>query len=404
MDPSKATPARSCPVRAVMNVLHIVSPQPPGETGGVDLHVADLAAAQLGDGQVRPHVLELGNKGFAEVLAERGVPATTIAFPYRASVIGEVSDAVGRASADVVHTHGYDADLLGIAGWLRRPRPRPALVATVHGLIWTPADNFAKTTANLAALRLAADAVIVTSRQRAEWLQRVFPKDRLRVIANGVQISPTPRRHIFAQQPVLGYVGRLSHEKGTHRVIEVCAALAGRMPGLTCRIIGTGPEENQLRELSNRLGVTDRIQFVGLATDIAAELSRVDVLLLLSDTEGTPRAVIEAMAARVPVVAAEVGGIPDLVRDHIDGFLVAPGEVTAAAAVVQRVLEDPALAERLVTSAFHRYQREFTVEHMRDNVQTVYERAKGKVSGFGSRGRRSHLRSAFGCAPPSSGH
>lgn len=356
-----------------MDVLHIVSPQPPGETGGVDLHVADLAAAQLESGLVRPHVLELGNKGYAQALAGRGVPATTIAIPYRVSVIGEVSDAIHRTSASVVHTHGYDADFLGIAGWLRCPRPRAALVATVHGLIWTPTLNFAKTTASLAALRLAADAVIVTSRQRAGWLRHVFPEGRLRVIANGVQILPMPRRRTSVQQPVLGYVGRLSPEKGAHRVIEVCAALVGRLPTLTCRIVGTGPEEARLRELSDRLGVTDRIQFVGLATDIAGELSRIDVLLLLSDTEGTPRAVIEAMAAHVPVVAAKVGGLPDLVRDQIDALLVAPGGVAAAAAGVQRVLEDTELAERLVTSAFHRYQREFTVERMRDRVLTVYE-------------------------------
>ena len=356
-----------------MKVLHIVSPQPPGETGGVDLHVADLAAAQLAGGPTQAHVLELGDKGYAEALVGRGVPATTIANPYRASVISEVSDAIRQVSAGIVHTHGYDADLLGIAGWLRCPRPRPALVATVHGLIWTPARNFVKTTATLAALRLVADAVIVTSRQRAARLRRVFPEDRLQVIANGVQIVPTPHWRTSAQQPVMGYVGRLSLEKGVHRVIEVCASLIGRLPGLTCRIVGTGPEEEWLRDLADRLGVTSRMQFVGLSMDIAIELSRIDVLLLLSDTEGTPRAVVEAMAARVPVVAARIGGVPDLVQDRIDALLVAPGDVAAAAAAVECVLENPALAERLVASAFRRYQSEFTVERMRDGVLAVYE-------------------------------
>lgn len=358
-----------------MKVLHVVSPQPPGETGGADLHVADLATAQLAGGPVRPHVLELGNKGYAGALAGRRVPVTTIANPYRASVFGEVSDAIREVSADVVHTHGYDADLLGVAGWLRRPRPRPALVATVHGLIWTPSGNLAKTTATLAALRLAADAVIVTSRGRADGLRRVFPPGRLWVVANGVQILPLPHRRISRQRPVLGYVGRLSPEKGLCRVIEVCAALAGRLPELTCRIVGTGAEEAHLRELSDRFGVADRIQFVGLAANVAVELSRIDVLLLLSDTEGTPRAVVEAMAARVPVVATEVGGVPDLVADQVDALLVAPGDVAAAAAAVHRVVADPALAERLARSAFHRYQNEFTVERMRDSVLAVYERA-----------------------------
>ncbi len=121
-----------------MKVLHILSPQPPGETGGADLHVADLAAAQLAHGLVRPAILELGDKGYARNLTGREIPVATIADPYRASAIREVSHAICRVSPDIVHTHGYDADLLGVVGWLRSPRPRPAVVATMHGLIWTP--------------------------------------------------------------------------------------------------------------------------------------------------------------------------------------------------------------------------------------------------------------------------
>ncbi len=354
----------------LMRVLHILSPQPPGETGGADLHVADLAAAQLAGGLVRPAILELGDKGYARTLTGWEIPAATVADPYHVSVISEVSDAICRVSPDIVHTHGYDADLLGIAGWLRSPQPRPAMIATMHGLIWTPAGNFVKTSAMLAALRLAADAVIVTSRQRAVQLQRMFPASRLHYIANGVQIVPRPHQRTPERQPVIGYVGRLSAEKGVHRVIEVCAALADRIPGLTCRIVGSGDEEARLRELSARLRVTSR---VGLATDIAAELSRIDVLLLLSDTEGTPRAVVEAMAARVPIVATRVGGVPDLVRDQVDALLVRPDDVAAAVAAVQQVIESPAQAEALARAAFHRYTTEFTIEHMHDSVMAVYE-------------------------------
>lgn len=358
-----------------MNVLHVVSPHAPGETGGADLHVADLAIAQRASGPVRPHVLELGNKRFVEAIRDGGVSATTITRPYRVSVFGEISNAIRDVSAEVIHTHGYDADLLGAAGWLRGSSPRPVLVATVHGLVWTPFGNFAKTIANLAALRFAADAVIVTSRQRAERSRRVFPAARLRFVANGVHIVPMLHRRTVWQRPVLGYVGRLSPEKGVHRVIEVCAALADRLPELTCRIVGTGVEEVRLRKLSDRLGLDDRIQFVGLVANVAAELSQIDVLLLLSDDEGTPRAVVEAMAARVPIVAADVGGVPDLVRHQVEGLLVAPGDVAAAAAAVRRVVADPKLAERLATSAFHRYESEFTVERMRDSILLVYKQA-----------------------------
>lgn len=362
-------------------VLHVISPQPPGETGGVDRHVRELILAQAAAGGIRPQVVELGAKGFAATLAADGITAHTLAEPYRLSVFRELAELLRRQAINVVHTHGYDADLIGIGGWLFSGR-RAVLVATVHGLIWRPAGNLLKTLAMLASLRLAAAAVIATSSRRAGWLRRWLPDCEVRFVANGVAELPAragPVAGAGPGRPRLLYVGRLSPEKRVDLVLATCAALVPTLPDVSCRIVGSGNDEALLRALAEQKGLAPRVQFVGLRDDIGPELHGGDVLLLLSDTEGTPRVIVEAMAVGLPIVASDVGGVGDLVRHEREALLVPPGDSQAAAAAVLRLVREPGLATRLSLTADGRYRAELTMTAMEGQVAALYGRLMKKT-------------------------
>ncbi|HEY7073079.1 MAG TPA: glycosyltransferase, partial [Acidimicrobiales bacterium] len=143
----------------VLSVVHVVSPQPRGDTGGAQLHVADLAAAQVGVGTVTPRVVELGAKGYAASLAALGVDAVTLDRPYAVEAVRRLSGLLACGPVDLVHSHGYDADFLaGLAGLAGRSRP--AWVATVHGFVTAGVVSRAKTAANRRLLRHGPAAVI----------------------------------------------------------------------------------------------------------------------------------------------------------------------------------------------------------------------------------------------------
>jgi L-malate glycosyltransferase len=247
-------------------------------------------------------------------------------------------------------------------------------VATIHGLVWSPWRNVFKTVIDLAALATCADAVIATSSDRARRFRRGLRAPAI-FVANGVDVGAAAPRRARHASPTVAYIGRLSREKRVDLFLDVCALLLSVIPNVRCRVIGSGTEEQLLRRRAHSLDIADRVDFEGLVADIPAALADIDVLLLLSDTEGTPRVIIEAMAAGVPVVATHVGGVPDLVRDHREALLVPRGDARAAAMAARRLLTESEIAACLASGARQRYCAEFTVAQMSERVLEVYRTA-----------------------------
>lgn len=366
----------------MLTVLHVLSPMPMGETGGADRHVADLARQQAGTGLIRPVIFELGAKGYGEFLRRLGVPAVTEMRPYSLGAAVRLAQAIDQHAVDVVHSHGYDADQLSalVAGACHTPS-RPRFVATTHGFITGHVRNALRTHLNLQCLRLF-DGAIATSTAAARLLEATLPHCRVHLVFNGVEAPSVRAVHEaratarlemgFAEPcPVVGFCGRLSPEKRPDLFLQACARLASVDERARFVVMGSGSEELPLRVLAgSRLG--SRLRFMGHVERADQMISGLDALICCSDTEGTPRVVLEAMARRVAVVATAVGGLHDIVTSGEDGVLVRPGSAVGLARAAEAVLKDDEWRGRMVARARATVEYRFTLEAMERQVAAVY--------------------------------
>ncbi|MGN6868371.1 MAG: glycosyltransferase [Solirubrobacteraceae bacterium] len=185
-------------------------------------------------------------------------------------------------------------------------------------------------------------------------------------------------------QPVIGAVGRLFEEKGYSYLIRAVALLKRRGCSLQCVIVGSGPEEQRLRQLAAELGVDDEIRTIGHRDDVPSIVRALDVAVLPSRREGSPLALIEYMALGASIVATAVGGVPELIEDGVHGLLVPPCDAEALADAIERLLEDRALAASLGHAAQERQRAEYDLDALLARVERLYleltARAQGTVA------------------------
>jgi glycosyltransferase involved in cell wall biosynthesis len=168
-------------------------------------------------------------------------------------------------------------------------------------------------------------------------------------------------------------VGRLRAPKDFLTLVRAVSQLE---PGaVRLRIAGDGPDRPQLVAEIERLGLADVIELLGTSGDIGALLGAADVFVLASASEGLPMSVLEAMAAGTPVVASQVGGMPELVNDGETGVLVPPGDPAALAAALARLAADPALRGRFGAAGRRRAEAEFSLAGFHAQHLAVYRAA-----------------------------
>jgi glycosyltransferase involved in cell wall biosynthesis len=260
------------------------------------------------------------------------------------------------------------------------------LVTTSHGMITEGWLLQAKTWLNLRCLRFAQE-VIASSAREARLLEASGHAARVRYIPNGIVIDadggadeggdgpPVRAEFGFSERaPILAFVGRLAAEKRVDVFLESAALVALQRPDARFLVIGSGVELERSRDLAVRLGIAKRVRFTGLRWDVARLLTAADVLVCSSDTEGTPRAVLEAMACGAVVVATAVGGVPDLVEDGQSGLLVTAGDA-AALARASIVALNPERAAPLRAAARKRVLERHSVAEMAAATEAVYSDA-----------------------------
>jgi glycosyltransferase involved in cell wall biosynthesis len=269
--------------------------------------------------------------------------------------------------ADVVHTHLVHADVYGgVAARLRRAQ----LVSTKHNDDPFRIGSFRFVERGLA--RLADRIVTITESLRRFTVEQVgVPADKVETIHYGLDDLPQPWGEnapdaVPAGARVLLAVSRLTRQKG----IDVAVRAVRSLPDDTVLVVlGEGPERETLERLARELGVEGRVFLLGRVPDVAAWLHRASVLAHPARWEGFGLGVLEAMLAGLPVVAANVSSLPELVVDGTTGFLVSPDDPSALALGVARALEQPQLGE----AGRQRALREFSVARMADLTVSLYE-------------------------------
>jgi glycosyltransferase involved in cell wall biosynthesis len=247
--------------------------------------------------------------------------------------------------------------------------------------------------------RLSAMIAVSEAVRRAFLAAGVMDAARVVTVPNGVDTQRVvPERNGLRRRvglgddaPVIGYVGRLSPEKGVPTLLEAARRLRP-VPGggASVFVLGDDPRPGgahgaELRRLAGAPGLAGRVHFFGWVEDAEAAAADFDVQVVCSRAEPFGLATLEGMARGRPVVATAAGGSPEIIRDGVDGLLVPPDDPEALARSLDRLLGDPALRRRLGEAARRRVAADFSLAAMLDRVEAVYERVlAGRPPGDGT--------------------
>jgi glycosyltransferase involved in cell wall biosynthesis len=262
----------------------------------------------------------------------------------------------------------------------------PAVIATVQ--LVPQFEPSRSSLLQLRALAAGVDRYIAVSRDVARQLVERFhwPGRKITVVYNAARLEPSTARSIDALRGELGAVdgepivftcARLDPQKG-HRVLLDAAA---ELPGVRFALAGSGPEEVTLEAHAERVGVRDRVRFLGHRDDIPELLAACDVFALPSLYEGSSLAVLEAMGAGRAVVSSAIGGTDELIEHGDSGVLVPPGDARALASALRRLLGDDGTRARLGARARQRAQDDFSVTTTSRAVTRIYEEVLANARG-----------------------
>jgi glycogen synthase len=358
--------------------------------GGMQNHTAELTRALDRRGVVQtvlttrpptaPRFQRLGDH--ARVI-RLGLPIRRFRQLYgpQAAIIAPIL----AARADVVHVHlGEDLAVLPTGAAAAKLHRLP-LVLTVHTSLH---HTLAVSDLRSAVLKTlggqierwgehSAEAVLViTPRLSKLLISDGAAENRIHVIPPGVNPSlfegPFEDPFSGVGRPRVLFVGRLAPQKGVDTLVAAAGLL--KDPCAQVLLVGDGPERKALERETERLGVGDRLHFVGFVTHdrLPAAMAHADVLVLPSLYEELGTVLLEAMQAGLPIVASETGGIPDVIEDGVNGLLVPPGDPEALARGIDRILSDGDLARRLSEGAQER-GKDYDWEVLAERVLRVYE-------------------------------
>jgi glycosyltransferase involved in cell wall biosynthesis len=265
----------------------------------------------------------------------------------------------------------------------------PIIVHTFHGHVlrgyFGPLTTLGFRTLETWLARFTTRLIAVSPEVRDDLVRLgVAPAEKFAVIRLGIELGErvgsdeAVRRETRRQLGlppdgfVVGWVGRMTAVKRTDDVLQAFKELRDRGVDAWLCLVGDGPDREHLEERAHELGIVKRCLFLGYQDDVAPYYAAIDALLLPSVNEGTPVSVIEALAAERPAVATRVGGVPDVVRDGIDGYLVGVGDASTLGARLADLANDPAGRAEMGREGRARVLDRYAVGRLVDDVDRLY--------------------------------
>lgn len=321
---------------------------------------------------------------------DRGIEASAV--PDRArrggATVARVAQETRRSNAVALHAHDIRSNWMALAAARRNARPA---FATVHLHTRGSLPLRLYRWVDLARLHRFA-RVFAVSESVAREIARWVPRDRLRVVRNGVdagRLDERARREVDAARALLAAVGqgpwlvaagRLARQKGLDRLVGALALGGGPLDGARLALVGGGPERAAIQRRAERAGVAERLVWLGERREVAGFLAAADVVVLPSRREGLPFVALEALALGRPLVAMAVGGVPGLMSSEREGWLVRGG-VAALATALREALGDPEEAARRGRAGRERVKRDFSAVATAAATATAYHEVLGRETG-----------------------
>jgi glycosyltransferase involved in cell wall biosynthesis len=293
---------------------------------------------------------------------------------------------IARENPDIVHTHTYKAGILGC--WAARLAGVPHIVHTPHGHVFyghfDPLITQVFKTIEKCTVPIMDRVVALTEGEREDYINfGVCPPEKLVTIHSGVDLGKfgngqrkiEEKRKALGLAPdavVVGTVGWLLPIKGSMQLLKAMGNIWNGRRDLNLVYVGKGDLEDTLKTKAAMMGVENRVRFLGWRDDVHEIMPLFDVFVLPSMMEGMGRALVEAMAAGKPVIGTRVGGIPDLVKDGYNGFLVEPGEVSGLAQAIHKLVGDEDLRKTMGERGMAMAPA-YSVEKMIEKIDKLYK-------------------------------
>lgn len=323
------------------------------------------------------------NVSLAEVAAKRGLSAVKSQSTRGYSLLLNIHRFAEEHGIVLIHSHGYKGNIL--LGCIPRFMRKMPVISTVHG--WTSVRRFTKmwfyTLLDKFFLK-RMDAIVNVN---TTTVMDAGKADRF-VVENGIpplKFEPesvmkmdTVTTEFCKDDFIVGAISRLSEEKGIAYLIKTVAILAERGNNVKAVVIGEGPQKGMLQKLIIENNLSDRVLLAGYKNNAFNYLPIFDAFVLPSLTEGLPITILEAMQAGVPIIATNVGGVPDVLGKGSYGIIVEPGNSELLADAVSRVFSDADFAERMARDAKNAVLSEYTSRRMAKKYLNVYEAVLNK--------------------------
>jgi len=293
----------------------------------------------------------------------------------------KIASLIRKLKVDLIHTHNVGPLIYGGLASIITGLP---LIHTEHSRL-PRCEKRLRSIEKL--LSLKASRIVAVSKCVADQLieeQKIKP-EKVKIIPNGVDVelfdnSRRERKDVREElgiedtEIVIGTAGRLAAVKDYTTLIQAFALVrAESKKRVRLLMVGDGPERRRLERMSNEIGVGERVIFLGMRDDVARLMAAMDIFALSSIDEGLPLAVLEAMSVGLPIVATDVGGIPEAVEHGLNGFLIPPRSPQQMAIALLKLIHDPELREKLSIQARKRAVERFSIKAMIKAYQALYE-------------------------------
>lgn len=328
-----------------------------------DDRAVSISAIVLNEGALSRNLCEIGINTY--VLSEEELSFHQIYLRIRAII--------KNGKFDVIHSHRYKENFLAFFAslWLNSP----LLISTLHGMpehLSSPKANLLQRLNLFLLARHFGHTVAVSNDIRDTLIEQFgFNKDNVMEIHNGISLPLLMNDCKDSSKCIIGSAGRFVPIKNYPMMIEIAHRCSADSK-VNFKLAGSGPELSKLQALIHSYGLESSFELCGHQDFMSAFYQGLDIFVNTSLHEGIPMSILEAMSYGIPVIAPQIGGIPEIIEDGIDGFLIPPGNVDLFTEKCLLLSKDLELREELGSSARHKIETKFSIKACAEKYRMIY--------------------------------
>jgi len=322
------------------------------------------------------------NVEFYERARRRGISVRMVHCRGRADLraVQQIKEYIREDAVDLLHTHGYKADLYGYLSARSAGKP---IVATCHNWVGGTAALGIYNHLDRMVLKRFNAIASVSDAVSERLLKSGIPAGKIKAIANGIDVEAFERSQSLPEfrvsgGKIIGVVARLDLQKGFEYLLAAIRELSNFFYGLKVVIIGEGPDRTAIEQMIERYGLQHTVVLAGQQSNMPGIYASIDIFVLPSLNEGLPMTLLEAMAASRPIIATRVGAIPNVIEDGKTGLLVNPRDTAGLRDAIARLLADADLCRRMGAQAHEWVARHYTSGAMARQYRLMYEEVLGR--------------------------